>query len=112
VCQEKGLDKARKCPHQEELNWEEIYEAIDDFVLQNPQQSEYDALFFLLKICPVGLPVEDELFWLDLEAHCSQYHCLPYPGGLLDQPARIMDAFAIIRSVRNRYEQEKIKKIK
>jgi hypothetical protein len=46
-----------------------------------------------------------------LESACFNYHCLPYDGGIFDQPLYLMEAFNIIRSTKNRYENKNIEEI-
>lgn len=42
---------------------------------------------------------------------CDAYKVPPYPGGLSEWPNIIVQAFAIIRSVRNQYDEVKREKI-
>jgi hypothetical protein len=44
---------------------------------------------------------------IDLEDSCFSYHCLPYEGGLLDQPLYLIEAFNVIRSEKNKYDNKK-----
>lgn len=45
---------------------------------------------------------------IDLEDSCHSYRCLPYEGGLFDQPNYIMEAFNIIRATKNKYNNAKM----
>lgn len=36
---------------------------------------------------------------------CKEFHCLPYEGGYLDQPAIYIEAFEIIQQTLNEYER-------
>jgi hypothetical protein len=59
------------------------------------------------KICMSSF-IDMELGYLvDLESSCNNYHCLPYEGGLLDQPMMLMDVFGVIRGERNKFEAQK-----
>jgi hypothetical protein len=35
---------------------------------------------------------------------CKDFHCLPFAGGLFDQPAIYVEAFELIQSVINQYK--------
>ena len=48
----------------------------------------------------------DVHYILKLYNRCQQYHALPYAGGVLAQPAWIMDLFSVIEHRRNLYAQE------
>lgn len=43
---------------------------------------------------------------------CDEYQCLPYKGGYLDQPAKLMEAFRIISSTKAMYYQEQDKNMR
>lgn len=44
--------------------------------------------------------------YLQLYANCKEFNCLPYEGGYLDQPAKIMSAFSVIQEVIAKYQQK------
>ncbi len=41
---------------------------------------------------------------LKLFLMCKEFHCLPYEGGYLDQPAIYIEAFEHIQNIKNQYE--------
>ena len=43
---------------------------------------------------------------LKLYSRCQKYHCLPYSGGVLEQPAWIMDLFGLIEGLKESHKQE------
>lgn len=45
--------------------------------------------------------------YLKLYYSCKEFNCLPYEGGLLDQPAVIAEAFFVIQNVINQYQAQK-----
>lgn len=44
---------------------------------------------------------------LDLYAKCRNNGVLPYAGGLLDQPAWLMDLFGVIDDIKERHRRER-----
>jgi hypothetical protein len=50
---------------------------------------------------------KDVEFILSLFFKCEKYRALPYPGGVLSQPAWIMSLFATIDERRNAIQEEK-----
>lgn len=42
--------------------------------------------------------------YLKLFVMCKEFHCLPYEGGYLDQPAIYIEAFEIIQQTINQYQ--------
>jgi TorA maturation chaperone TorD len=42
--------------------------------------------------------------YLKLFLMCKEFHCLPYEGGYLDQPAIYIEAFEHIQGIINQYE--------
>lgn len=48
---------------------------------------------------------------IDMESSCSAYHVLPYEGGYLDQPTRMMEMFEVIRSEKQRFENVQADKL-
>lgn len=49
--------------------------------------------------------------FIELESTCKEYKVLPYPGGVLDQPNIILDAFSVIRGEKIKYENFRNKKM-
>jgi hypothetical protein len=51
-----------------------------------------------LPVCPMRVAREPDVARLvTLFARCERYHVLPCPGGLWRQPARVMQAFDVMR---------------
>lgn len=42
--------------------------------------------------------------YLKLFLMCKEFHCLPYEGGYLDQPAVYIEAFELIQGIMNQYQ--------
>lgn len=63
---------------------------------------------FFKTVCPVALIDADDFELLKLESYARDYHVLPYPGGSLDQPNLIMEAFDVIATARNWYERDRM----
>lgn len=51
-----------------------------------------------------GRAVNNE--YLHLYINCKEFNCLPYEGGYLDQPVKIMSAFSVIQGVVAQYQQK------
>ena len=49
---------------------------------------------------------KDVNYILSLFFKCEKYRTLPYPGGVLSQPAWIMNLFDTIEAVRNEVQSE------
>ena len=61
------------------------------------------------KECPrCGMPETgaDVLAIMNLHARCRANKCLPASGGLLDQPAHIMDMFDVIDEVQEKFHMK------
>lgn len=41
---------------------------------------------------------------------CKEFHCLPFDGGYLDQPAIYMEAFELIQDTMNEYKANRARK--
>lgn len=65
-------------------------------------------LTYFRKLCPASLidPRFHEL--IKMESHARDYHVLPYPGGSLDQPNLVIEAFDVISTARNWYERDRM----
>lgn len=50
---------------------------------------------------------KDVQFILSLFFKCEKYRTLPYPGGVLSQPAWIMNLFDTIEGVRNELQADR-----
>lgn len=44
--------------------------------------------------------------YLKLFLMCKEFHCLPYDGGYLDQPAIYIEAFELIQQTMNQYQNQ------
>jgi hypothetical protein len=42
---------------------------------------------------------------------CEDFHCLPFSGGLLEQPARKVEAMKIIRNIITEYKARQTEKL-
>jgi hypothetical protein len=45
--------------------------------------------------------------FLKLYFMCKEFHCLPYEGGYLDQPAIYIEAFELIQNTINQYQAKR-----
>ena len=52
----------------------------------------------------------DVTYILDLYGKCRANNALPVAGGMLDQPATIMDLFDVIDNVKDKYQKAKADK--
>lgn len=72
----------------------------------------FQILFTYFKtVCPVSLTDPSYFELIKMESHARDYHVLPYPGGTLDQPNLVMEAFDVISTARNWYERDRMKKV-
>ena len=95
-------------------NYEKVC-TIDEFVetLWELEESDTELPIFLLvmkyfknpHVCCTAIGLREPYLSLliTLESACSDYQVLPYPGGLMNQPQFIYDAFQCIRVGRNEY---------
>jgi len=44
---------------------------------------------------------------INLYQRCQEFKALPFSGGVLDQPAWLMDCFSVIEREKSLYEQKK-----
>lgn len=51
---------------------------------------------FFRETCPRKEITPESTFLLQLHQQSRNFQCLPFPGSLTEQPARVWDAFAII----------------
>lgn len=63
-------------------------------------------------VCPVALIGQSHFELIKLESYARDYHVLPYPGGSLDQPNLIMEAFDVIATARSWYERDRIEEMR
>jgi len=66
--------------------------------------------FEVLGVCPRGFVDPFSMSLIGLESHCATYYKLPDEGGVLDQRAYFMSAFAEIRTARDDYYNTLYKK--
>lgn len=61
--------------------------------------------------CPLKLLRGSDV-WdvIQLYTDCEMMHALPEPGGVLDQPRKLMQAFRIIRAEVNKHEEAERKR--
>lgn len=59
-------------------------------------------------VCPVALIDQSHFELIKLESYARDYHVLPCPGGSLDQPNLIMEAFDVIATARSWYERDRM----
>ena len=55
---------------------------------------------------PVEIPEEVELWRM-----CKMFHCLPYPGCLLEQPDHLLRSFQVIDSILGGEGQEELQQM-
>jgi hypothetical protein len=48
--------------------------------------------------------------FLRLYVMCQEFHCLPFDGGYLDQPAIYCEAFELIQNTINQYKKNQAKR--
>jgi TorA maturation chaperone TorD len=48
--------------------------------------------------------------FLKLFLMCKEFHCLPFEGGYLDQPAIYIEAFELIQNIMNQYKANQDKR--
>lgn len=53
---------------------------------------------------------KDVRYVLDLYSRCRSNNSLPYAGGILNQPAWIMDLFEIIDNIKAEYQKQQSEK--
>jgi hypothetical protein len=58
------------------------------------------------EVCPLMAISEQSLYYLDLYNGCTSFHCLPRPGGYLEQDNKTLEAFSVIRSEYNKMDKE------
>ncbi len=63
-------------------------------------------------ICPVGVVSEESNRLLKMFFICKEFKCLPDEGALLDQDNRIIEAFELINTTINKFENSEIEKQK
>ena len=100
------------------ISEEEIeYEENDKFIhVRSDKKSEINFSLtcgkFRFHICPIGISSDDTDFFLKTYFLCEKFGCMPEQGGVLDQDNKLMEAFSIINSEINKYEQEETEKQK
>lgn len=68
----------------------------------------------LKEVCLRGIVNEDQdiVFLSTLEEWASQYHLLPFDGGIMDQPNIVFESFNVIMSTRAQYLSKQHDKMK
>lgn len=96
------------------LPFEEVLDEISNEGRNWHRLTIMDRMAFM-DVCPSGLlDAAEELLSglshaLAVEGLCESYHALPFMGGVAEQPAALMEAFAVIRSTRNRVHEKERK---
>jgi len=94
-----------------ELTMEGLFdemEAIEDHFLNIPPFEILRTYFIDPEVCPTALIDSYLVFLIEAEQAVREYHTLPFPGGLWDQPLKLLEAFTTIRYERNQYERIRI----
>ena len=98
---------------EEFLQW--LYEFNDSF---NANMPAFEIIQKTLKagnsnkeVCCTAFVDMEMGTMIDMESACAAYNQLPYDGGFLDQPIRLMEAFDIIRGERQRFENVEADKL-
>lgn len=98
-----------------ELTDEEVLEKIDSYSSVWPDMPPFEVVQHYFRnpkeLCITGLSDYDAARLIELEAACDKYHCLPYDGGIEDQPTILLEAFSAIREASNEYYREKFRDI-
>lgn len=63
-------------------------------------------------VCPTGLIEPGVYEWVEIESSAKEYHQLPFPGALLEQPLKAIQALNVIRSTKNLWQMRKMEKLK
>jgi len=50
--------------------------------------------------------------YLKLFVMCKEFHCLPFEGGYMDQPAIYTEAFELIQGIMNEYQAKQQKGVR
>lgn len=50
--------------------------------------------------------------YLKLFVMCKEFHCLPFEGGYMDQPAIYTEAFELIQGIINEYQSKQQKGVR
>ena len=65
-----------------------------------------------VEVCPTAMIDAEDLFMLETEQACREYHKLPFEGGLWDQPLKLLENFEVIRAERNQFERIRFEQLK
>jgi len=92
-----------------------IFEELETIEAVFPHLSPFEILrtyfAFPKEVCPTGLVDIHHNFILEMESSCREYSCLPYEGGLLDQPLVLNEVFHVIQSEKASYERTRMSKL-
>lgn len=109
------LDTGRPVPKQERRVRADIhktYELLEEFRELIPGVPLFELLDkHFPNVCPRSLVNLEDVEFISMEAFCSEYGCLPFEGGMLDQLNILVEAFNIIRGSRSDYEKLRQKKM-
>jgi len=98
------------------LDKEGIFEELETLEAVFPHLSPFEILrsYFSQprEVCPTGIVDPHHNFLLEMEFSCREYNCLPFEGGLLDQPLILMEVFRTIQAEKASYERSRMSKMK
>ena len=68
----------------------------------------------MIELCPEAIKIKSENLaeMFEMEARCSEYHVFPFPGGQMQQPAILIEAFDAIRTGRNIFHSKKMEEVR
>jgi len=69
------------------------------------------VLTYFKRVCPASLIKWNLLGFLDMEHRAREFHKLPYPGEMGDQPNVVVEAFDTIGVARSEWERDRIEKM-
>jgi len=97
-----------------DLKLEGLFEELERIEEHYPNIPPFEALrtyFISPEVCPTSIVDPYLVYLIELEQAAREYHTLPYPGGLLDQPLALLDSFSVIRSERNQFDRVRFEKL-
>ena len=88
----------------------EYFDEIAELLKETGKDFSLLEAFEVLGVCPRGFVDALSASFISLESHCATYYKLPHGGGVLNQVAYYMTAFAEIRTARDDYYSTLYKK--
>lgn len=98
------------------LTRDELFQLADEAYYEEsvpsdvPLRALIERMFPL--VCPESLLEADVVFWNGIESACETYNQLPFGGSLMEQPKKLMEILAVIRSTKNAFEIEQSRKMR